>query len=148
MHQLKPFSTCPQQLRQGDPLKPVYWYLDDAVAAKPDPENAEQYQLIDVVACDAACRPVYRQQVLSATAVATGKVFVRCGEGIAIGSIIDRLSALHLVVVNAPHWAPNTAWIAAADQRPCAPLSLIQQLQLLPEVAHVEPQLLMQVQYR
>ena len=53
-----------------------------------------------------------------------------------------------LVVVNAPHWAPNTAWIAAADQSPCTALSVLQQLRALADVGSADPQVLMQVQRR
>ena len=148
MRTAQPFSLCPEQLLQGEQSHPVVWQRDRAVVARPDSVDAELFRVIDAAEYDNSCCPVYRQHAGTVPAVATGKVFVRCAEGMAADSIVERIGMAQLVVVNAPHWAPNTAWIAAADQSPCTTLSVLQQLRALAGVVSADPQLLMQVQRR
>ena len=86
--------------------------------------------------------PVYRTAPGASPAVATGRLFVRLAEGHAATDARDRFAALGLAIADVPKHAPHCAWLAPASGRAADALAELDALRALPDVEHVEPQLL------
>lgn len=88
--------------------------------------------------------PVYSAGADGPLAVPTGRLFVRFAEGI---KAIDRTAALRTLgfaVERTLSYAPNAAWVTSLSGNATVALDHLEALQQLPDVAHVEPQMVMQ----
>ncbi len=75
-------------------------------------------------------------------AVATGKVFVRFAEGEQAVNHIEDLRRVGYEIVEVPVYALNAAWVSARDHDPASALRHIPDLEQLPGVENVEPELI------
>jgi hypothetical protein len=88
--------------------------------------------------------PVYSAGQQGPLAVPTGRVFVRFTEGIRAETRREDLMALGFTLESVPSYAPNAAWLALADGTPADALERLEAVAALPDVAHVEPQLVIE----
>ena len=91
---------------------------------------------------------VYAQEPSGAPAIPTGLVMVRYSHGI---SVQNRLPALHQAgyeIVESLPYAPNAAWLRARSGSPAESLVRLSELEQLPELDNVEPQMLLGRHYR
>ena len=136
---------CPSIIRQGEPGREVLWHHDANVVARPDESVAELFHLVRISEVDERCCPVYRQQQGTASAVATGRLFLRLRDDLTLDTMESRLKSLGLRVSAPLKWAPNAAWISPADANPCHGLARLPDLIKIDGVVQVEAQLLMQL---
>jgi hypothetical protein len=83
---------------------------------------------------------VYRND--AALAVPTGRVFVRFAEGVEAGDRLKTIEQAGYCIEQQLSYAPNAAWLSNPDGDIACALSHIEQLEQLPDVENVEPQLL------
>jgi hypothetical protein len=83
---------------------------------------------------------VYRNN--AALAVPTGRVLVRFAEGVDAGDHLKMLEQAGYCIEQQLPYAPNAAWLCNLDGDIAGALSHIDQLEKLPGVENVEPQLL------
>jgi hypothetical protein len=76
--------------------------------------------------------------------VPTGRVFVRFREGVAAAQRRDELDRAGYELLDVPRYAPHTAWVRARAGGIGASLRGIGELQRLPDVDNVEPQMLLE----
>jgi hypothetical protein len=88
--------------------------------------------------------PVYSAGADGPLAVPTGRLFVRFAEGIKASDRAPALRALGFAIERSPSYAPSAAWVTPLAGSATAALDHIEALQKLPDVAHVEPQLVME----
>jgi hypothetical protein len=89
----------------------------------------------------AAVTPVYARPS-GPPAVPTGRVFVRFAENVRADLRRRQLSRAGWELVEAPAWAPHTAWVRPASGDIAAALAGLDALAALPDVARVEPEML------
>lgn len=77
-------------------------------------------------------------------AVPTGRLLVRFAEGIKATDRAAALRKLGFTIDKTLSYAPTAAWVAPLSGNSTVALESIAALQKLPDVAHVEPQLVMQ----
>jgi hypothetical protein len=87
--------------------------------------------------------PVYALEPGGALAVPTGQLFVRFAEGVSAASRAEALREAGYQLVDSPRYAPHTAWVRSLAGDIGAALSGVNRLATLPDVEHVEPQMLM-----
>lgn len=88
--------------------------------------------------------PVYSRGADGPLAVPTGQVFVRFREGVPAESRSGDLREAGYEIVRSPHYAPQTAWVRSHDGSPAQALANMERLQSLPDLEHVEPEMLME----
>lgn len=76
----------------------------------------------------------------------TGSIWVRFREGIAAASRANDLQAAGYHIESSPAYAPNGAFVTAAD--PATALSQLDTLRAVEGMEHVEPQLLVEGEHR
>ncbi len=157
-----PFSKCPQQLRVSSERatmlyvrKPGYYavhsrqpgalahaavalFNEGAIAVfrgEPDAATAAESETIG---------PVYELQPGDALAVPTGLVFVRFAEGVHAASRTKEIEHAGYALVESPAYAPQAAWLRARSGDVADALAHISALDTLPDMANVEPQMLME----
>jgi hypothetical protein len=86
---------------------------------------------------------VYRLGEKGSLAVATGAVFVRFREGIRPEERADALAEAGFGVEQTPPYAPHCAWLRPHSGRVGDALTGLEKLRAVPDVEHVEPQMLM-----
>lgn len=77
-------------------------------------------------------------------AVPTGLLFVRFAEGTSAASRRDELERAGFEVVTVPRYAPHAAWVRARDGGVAASLEKIAEVEAIPGVENVEPQMLIE----
>lgn len=87
--------------------------------------------------------PVYRLQGKGPPAVASGRLFVRFAEGICAQERTLDFSRAGFAVEEIPAYAPNAAWVRATKGGIAASLLGLRNLEVLPDVENIEPQMLM-----
>lgn len=87
---------------------------------------------------------VYRVEPHGALAVPTGRIYVRCKPGTSVNECRTQFEKLGYRIVEVPPYAPHTAWVQATTGNAATSLRNFEHLNTLPDVEHVEPQLLMQ----
>ncbi|HEX8201918.1 MAG TPA: hypothetical protein VF590_15690 [Isosphaeraceae bacterium] len=90
-----------------------------------------------------AVTPVYGLGGPDSPAVPTGRVLVRFAEGIRIEDRRDQLAQAGYTLAEPLAYAPQAGWVRAASGGIAAALEGLPALAALPDVAHVEPQMLM-----
>ena len=88
--------------------------------------------------------PVYATDPRGPLAVPTGRIFLRFTPDIRVEAHRSGLAERGYTVVTIPSYAPHTAWVQATNDDIATSLLNIEQLNGLPGVVNVEPQLLMQ----
>jgi hypothetical protein len=88
--------------------------------------------------------PVYATDPHGPLAVPTGQIFIRFTPDIKIQDRRSSLAERGYTIVQIPSYAPHTAWIQSTNGDIATGLQNIVRLNDLPDVAHAEPQLLMQ----
>jgi hypothetical protein len=92
----------------------------------------------------ATLSPVYALQPSNTLAVPTGQVFIRFGEGIEVESQREAINKAGYEVVQRLSYAPHAAWLRHRSGNIYDALTGIDQLQAIPGVENVEPQMLME----
>lgn len=87
--------------------------------------------------------PVYHLQPSGMLAVPTGRIWLRFAEGEPIAAHRAAIEAAGYTIETLPY-APHAAWVQARSGNIADALNQMAQLEALPKVEHVEPQLLMQ----
>ncbi len=109
---------------------------DGKIAVFPgEPNQSEQETLT----------PIYTLQPNGSLAVPTGLVFIRFAEGVDVESqreVINR--AGYEVVAQKVDYAPHTAWLRAQSGNIVEAIARIPQLEAIPKVENIEPQMLME----
>ena len=90
-----------------------------------------------------AVTPVYGLGGQGPPAVPTGRVLVRFADGLRIEDRRDQLEAAGYALQEPLAYAPQAGWVQAASGGAAAALRGLSRLAALPDVAHVEPQMLM-----
>ena len=88
--------------------------------------------------------PVYSAGADGPLAVPTGRLFVRFNEGIKPADHTAALRKLGFTIEKTLSYAPSAAWVAPVAGNATAALEHLEALEKLPDVAHVEPQMIMQ----
>lgn len=92
--------------------------------------------------------PVYSAGPNGPLAVATGRIFIRLTEGVRPEERRLDFEAAGFHIEQTLSYAPNAAWLRAADGGASHALPGIATLQKLTDVVHVEPQLLFDRQFK
>jgi hypothetical protein len=85
---------------------------------------------------------VYRRVPGGETVVPTGRVFVRFAEGDTPQHHERELRDAGFVVAEVPGYAPHAAWLTHASGDVAAALRNLPALDRMPEIIHVEPQMI------
>jgi hypothetical protein len=112
---------------------------DGAIAVFPgEPNQSEQGTLT----------PIYTIQPNGSLAVPTGLVFIRFAEGVNVESQREIINRAGYVVAQSLPYAPHTAWLRAQSGNIADAIAGISQLQAIPKVENIEPQMLMEKSLR
>lgn len=145
-------SEFPKRLRASTQHPDVVYVRDDAhYAVHGQPANAREIALVNgesgiaVIAgkpkaIDKNVTAVYRND--SALAVPTGRVLVRFAEGVDAGDHALNIEQAGYHIEQKLSYAPNAAWVCDCDGDVAGALKRIDQLEKLPDVENVEPQML------
>jgi len=87
--------------------------------------------------------PVYSAGTGGPLAVPTGRVFVRLAEHVRASEKRREFKAAGFEIERAPSYAPHTAWLVPEHGGVAHALPALADLERIPDVVHVEPQLLM-----
>jgi hypothetical protein len=85
--------------------------------------------------------PVYRAGPHGPIAAPTGRVFLRFREGTDVERKRDEIEAAGFTLESVPGYAPHAAWLRPTSGRVADALVDLDRLRRLPDVEHVEPQL-------
>jgi len=150
----------PRHLRASSQSRDlVYELADDLVALHRQPDKAER-PIADAVAelreavivrrkpgkaTDLGrTGPVYYAGDPGTLAVPTGRLFVRLKSGLRAVSKKTAFARAGYEIVETPSYAPNAAWLAPAGGTIADALANIEQVERIPGVVNVEPELLQQ----
>jgi hypothetical protein len=92
--------------------------------------------------------PVYTLQPSQVIAVPTGKVFVRFSKNTIATDHVAHLQAAGYAIEFSPPYAPYTAWVYAQSGNIADALSNIPKLEAIPAIENVEPQMVIERQWR
>lgn len=88
--------------------------------------------------------PVYTIEPNGSLAVPTGLVFIRFAEGVDIESQHEAINRAGYEVVESLDYAPHAAWLRAQSGNIVDAIAKIPQLEAIPKVENIEPQMLME----
>jgi hypothetical protein len=88
--------------------------------------------------------PIYTVQPNGSLAVPTGMVFIRFAEGVDVESQRKEINRAGYEVVQILSYAPHGAWLRAQSGNIADAIARIPQLQAIPKVENIEPQMLME----
>ncbi|QKQ76371.1 hypothetical protein [Nostoc sp. TCL240-02] len=88
--------------------------------------------------------PVYTIEPNGSLAVPTGLVFIRFAEGVDIESQHEAINQAGYEVVESLDYAPHAAWLRAQSGNIADAIAKIPQLEAIPKVENIEPQMLME----
>lgn len=92
--------------------------------------------------------PVYSAGENGPLAIATGRLFVRLNDGQNPEDFRDQFASAGLEIERVLAYAPSAAWLKPSSGGAVEALGLVPTLESLPEVALVEPQLLIQKSFK
>lgn len=161
------FSDYPQQIRAGTDKsavsyirKPGYYavhdqqpgavasgailQLNDGAIAVFQGEPNEPQNALQVASTQGSVSPIYTLESNNSLAVPTGLVFIRFAEGVKVESRQDAIAQAGYEVAESLSYAPHAAWLKARSGKMVDALTGISQLEALPDVENVEPQMLME----
>ncbi|MEH2393575.1 MAG: hypothetical protein V7K21_18590 [Nostoc sp.] len=108
---------------------------DGAIAVFPgEPNQSEQGTL----------SPIYTLQPNGSLAVPTGLVFIRFAEGVDVESQREVINRVGYEVAQSLDYAPHAAWLRAQSGNIADAIAGIPQLEAIPKVENIEPQMLME----
>jgi hypothetical protein len=87
--------------------------------------------------------PVYSAGTAGPLAVPTGRVFVRLVDTVRAEDKRPQFEAAGFAIERSPSYAPHTAWVVPREGGVAYALPALSELERIPDVVHVEPQLLM-----
>jgi hypothetical protein len=87
--------------------------------------------------------PIYALQSEGSLAVPTGLVFIRFQERVEVKSRSSAIQQAGYAIAQTPSYAPHAAWLRARSGKILDGLVGIPQLEAIPDVENVEPQMLM-----
>lgn len=108
------------------------------------PYQDGQLRIVDAASLpdDASVLPVYTNATNEHDAgIATGKVFVRLRSSMRLDEFVTELAECGCKLERVLSYAPQAGWVVASDTSASA-LNAIETLQALPDVEHVEAQVL------
>ena len=88
--------------------------------------------------------PIYTLQPNGSVAVPTGLVFIRFAEGVDVKSQRQVINRAGYEIVESLDYAPHTAWLRAKSGNIADAIARIPQLEAIPKVENIEPQMLME----
>jgi hypothetical protein len=88
--------------------------------------------------------PVYTIEPNGSLAVPTGLVFIRFAEGVDVESQHEAINRAGYEVVQILDYAPHAAWLRAQSDNIVDAIAKIPQLQAIPKIENIEPQMLME----
>jgi len=88
--------------------------------------------------------PVYTIEPNGSLAVPTGLVFIRFAEGVDVKSQHEAINRAGYEVVESLDYAPHAAWLRAQSGNIADAIAKIPQLEAIPKVENIEPQMLME----
>ncbi|MBN3910132.1 MAG: hypothetical protein HWQ35_27395 [Nostoc sp. NMS1] len=88
--------------------------------------------------------PVYTIEPNGSLAVPTGLVFIRFAEGVDVESQREAINRAGYEVVQILDYAPHAAWLRAQSGNIVDAIAKIPQLEAIPKVENIEPQMLME----
>lgn len=108
---------------------------DGAIAVFPgEPNQSEQ----------GTPSPIYTLQPNGSLAVPTGLVFIRFPEAVDVKSQREVINRAGYEIVESLPYAPHTAWLRAQSGNIADAIAGIPQLEAIPKVENIEPQMLME----
>jgi len=87
---------------------------------------------------------VYSRQPSGPLAIPTGLVFLRLEEGCKVEASEDAIGKAGYEIAEKLPYAPQAAWLRAASHDPAEALRRLSELERLPNLKNIEPQLLME----
>ena len=87
---------------------------------------------------------IYTLQPNGSVAVPTGLVFIRFAEGVDVKSQRQVINRAGYEIVESLDYAPHTAWLRAKSGNIADAIARIPQLEAIPKVENIEPQMLME----
>jgi hypothetical protein len=88
--------------------------------------------------------PIYTVQPNGSLAVPTGLVFIRFAEGVDVESQREVINRAGYEVAQILSYAPHSAWLRAQSGNIADAIARIPQLEAIPKVENIEPQMLME----
>ncbi|MEH2398767.1 hypothetical protein [Nostoc sp.] len=88
--------------------------------------------------------PIYTLQPNGSLAVPTGLVFIRFAEGVDVESQREVINQAGYEVAQSLDYAPHAAWLRAQSGNIVDAIAGIPQLEAIPKVENIEPQMLME----
>lgn len=88
--------------------------------------------------------PIYTLQPNGSLAVPTGLIFIRFAEGVDVKSQREVINRVGYEIVESLDYAPHTAWLRAQSGNIADAIARISQLEAIPKVENIEPQMLME----
>ncbi|MBN3995185.1 MAG: hypothetical protein HWQ36_33205 [Nostoc sp. NMS2] len=88
--------------------------------------------------------PIYTIEPNGSLAVPTGLVFIRFAEGVDVESQREVINRAGYEVVQILDYAPHAAWLRAQSGNIVDAIAKIPQLEAIPKVENIEPQMLME----
>ncbi len=88
--------------------------------------------------------PIYTLQPNGSLAVPTGLVFIRFAEGVDVKSQREVINRAGYEIAQKLLYAPHTAWLRAQSGNIADAIARIPQLEAIPKVENIEPQMLME----
>ena len=88
--------------------------------------------------------PIYTLQPNGSLAVPTGLVFIRFAEGVDVESQREVINRVGYEVAQSLDYAPHAAWLRAQSGNIADAIAGIPQLEAIPKVENIEPQMLME----
>lgn len=114
-------------------------------------DGDERYSVYDgasVAAEGADLVPVFSAGKEGPLAVPTGRVFIRLRDGVRPEQRRAELATAGFEIERTLPYAPNAAWLRPTNGGVAEALSRIGRLEALPDMAHVEPQMLLDRDFR
>ncbi|MEH2314606.1 MAG: hypothetical protein V7K35_25135 [Nostoc sp.] len=88
--------------------------------------------------------PIYTLQPNGSLAVPTGLVFIRFAEGVDVESQREVINRVGYEIAQSLDYAPHAAWLRAQSGNIADAIAGIPQLEAIPKVENIEPQMLME----
>ncbi|MEH2447826.1 MAG: hypothetical protein V7K18_19215 [Nostoc sp.] len=88
--------------------------------------------------------PIYTLQPNGSLAVPTGLVFIRFAEGVDVESQREVINRVGYEIAQSLDYAPHAAWLRAQSGKIADAIAGIPQLEAIPKVENIEPQMLME----
>ncbi|MHC5724928.1 MAG: hypothetical protein ACYTXY_12460 [Nostoc sp.] len=117
------------------PLGAILQLNDGKIAVFPGEPNQSEQEIVT---------PIYTLQPNGSVAVPTGLVFIRFAEGVDVESQREIINRAGYEIVQSLDYAPHAAWLRAQSGNIADAIARIPQLEAIPKVENIEPQMLME----